>query len=138
VGSLAELSSGLELEQRVLALHAQGKADEEIAQELTASGFRSPKAPKVLVNTVKLLRLKHRRFVTRHQSHPRHSPGALTVPQLARALALSVHWFYDRINNGRIQLRKDPTMGLYLFPDQPTTLERLQQLRDGQLDKLRF
>jgi DNA invertase Pin-like site-specific DNA recombinase len=138
VNALAALSSGQELERRILALHAQGKPDAEIARELTAAGLRSPKAQKVLVNTVKLLRLKHRLFVTRHQSHPRHIPGALTVPQLARALDLSVHWFYDRINNGCIQLRKAPTTRLYLFPDQPTTLERLKQLRDGQLDKLRF
>ena len=41
VGSLAELSSGQELEARVLQLHAAGKSDHEIAQELTAAGFTS-------------------------------------------------------------------------------------------------
>jgi hypothetical protein len=138
VHALAALSSGQELEQRILALHAQGKTDGEIAQELTAAGFRSPKAHRVLENTVKLLRLKHRQFVTRHQSHPRHIPGVLTVPQLARALELSVHWFYDRLNAGRIHLQKDPGTKLYLFPDQPTTLERLKALRDGHLDNVRF
>jgi hypothetical protein len=138
VHALAALSNGQGLEQGVLTLHTQGKTDSEIAQELTRAGFRSPKAHCVLENTVKLLRLKHRQFVTRHQSHPRHIPGVLTVPQLARVLELSVHWFYDRLNAGRIHLQKDPTTKLYLFPDQPTTLARLKALRDGRVDNVRF
>lgn len=138
VGSLAELSSGQEMTQRIVALHKAGKSDQQIAEELTASGFRSPMRPSVLLSTVKGIRLKHRLFVTRSQSHPRRIAGCLTVPQLAQALDLSVHWLYDRIHNGRIQLQKDPTTGLYLFPDHPTTLRRLRQLRDGQLQNLRF
>jgi hypothetical protein len=138
VGSLAELSSGRELEQHVLELHGAGKSDQEIAAELTAAGLRSPMRAKVLVSTVKILRLKHRRFITHSQSHPRRIAGCLTVSQLAQALDLSVHWLYDRIHNGRIQMQKDPTTGLYLFPDHPTTLLRLKQLRAGKLQNLRF
>src|SRR6266545_6601491 len=67
----------------------------------------------------------------RHQSHPRHVAGYLTVPQLARRLGVSPHWLYDRLANGRIQLAKDPATGLYLFPDPPTTGEHLQQLQAG-------
>ena len=131
VGSLAELSSGPELEQRVLALHATGKSDQAIAAELTAAGFRSPLHQEVLASTVKGLRLKHRCFITRHQSHPRHIPGALTIPQVAHRLGVSVHWLHDRIKNGRIQLQKDPATGLYLFPDHPRTTELLTHLRTG-------
>jgi hypothetical protein len=40
VRSLAELSTGQELEARVVQLHKAGKADEIIARELTAAGFR--------------------------------------------------------------------------------------------------
>jgi hypothetical protein len=85
----------------------------------------------LLVSTVKGLRLKHRRFVTRHQSHPRHIVGSLTVTQLAQRLGLSVHWLYDRSHNGHIQIQKDPATRLFLFPDHPTTLELLTQLRAG-------
>jgi hypothetical protein len=42
VGSLAELSTGQELEARVLQLHRAGKADDVIARELTTAWFRSP------------------------------------------------------------------------------------------------
>jgi len=138
VGSLAELSSGQELEARVLQLHAAGQSDHEIAQALTAAGFRSPLRQELLVSTVKGLRLKHRRFITCHQSHPRHIGGFLTVPQLAQRLDLSVHWFYDRIHNGQIRLQKDPATGLFLFPDHPTTLDRLAQLRAGHLQHVGF
>jgi DNA invertase Pin-like site-specific DNA recombinase len=138
VHALTALSSGHELEERIVALHIAGKSDVEIAQELTAAGFRSPKGFIVLPNTVRLVRLQHRLLVTRHQSHPRHIPGCLTLPQLTRALCVPQHWLYDRINKGRIHLQKDPLTGLYLFPDHPSTLEHLTQLRDGQLQHVGF
>ena len=37
-----------------------------------------------------------------------------------------------------IQVQKDPTTRLYLFPDHPTTLEQLRQLRDGQLQHVGY
>jgi DNA invertase Pin-like site-specific DNA recombinase len=138
VGSLAELSTGEELEARVLQLHRAGKSDEVIARDLSAAGFRSPLRQELLVSTVKGLRLKHRCFMTQHQSHPRQIVGALTVPQLAQRLGLSVHWFYDRIHNGQICLPKDPDTRLFLFPDHPSTLERLTQLRAGHLQHVGF
>jgi hypothetical protein len=138
VGSLAELAAGQELEAQVLQLHAAGKSDQAIAQELTAAGFRSPMRQELLVSTVKGLRLKHRCFITQHQSHPRHVGGSLTVTQLAQRLGLSVHWLYDRIHNGQIRIQKDPATHLFLFPNHPTTLERLTQLRNGHLQHVGF
>jgi hypothetical protein len=138
VGSLAELSTGQELEARVLQLHKAGESDEVIARELTAAGFRSPMHQELLVSTVKGLRLKHRCFMTQHQSHPRSIVGSLTVTQVAQRLGLSVHWLYDRIHNGQIQIQKDPATRLFLFPDHPTTLERLTQLRHGHLQHVGF
>jgi DNA invertase Pin-like site-specific DNA recombinase len=138
VGSLAELSTGQELEARVLQLHRAGKSDEVIAQELTAAGVRSPMHQELLVSTVRGLRLKHGCFITRHQSHPRSMAGALTVTQVAQRLGLSVHWLYDRIHNGQIRLHKDPATRLFLFPDHPSTLELLTQLRAGHLQHVGF
>jgi hypothetical protein len=84
------------------------------------------------------LRLKHHCFQTRHQSHPRSVPGFLTVTQVAQRLGLSVHWLYDRIHNGQIQLQKDLTTRLFLFPDHPSTLEQLTRLRAGHLQRVGF
>lgn len=138
VGSWAELSTAQEMENIILDLSAQGQSDEAIAQHLTALGHRSPMRPSVLPSTVKTLRLKHRIFHKRSQSHPRHIEGFLTVPQIAQALDLSPSWVYDRIANGHIGVIKDTNTGLYLFPDDPATLERFKDLKAGHLDNLRF
>lgn len=139
VGSFADLSMAEEMETIILELSHQGETDEAIADHLTALGHRSPlKTDRVLPSTVRTVRLKHKIFQVRSQSHPRRVPGYLTLPQVADALDLSPHWIYDRINNGRIQVSKDPGSGLYLFPDEPETLERFKELKQGKLKKLRF
>lgn len=139
VGSLAELNNGAELEKQILALHRKGHNDQHIAEQLTAQGYRSPLTPThLLPSTVKGIRLKHKLLVNRSQSHPRRIAGYLTVPQLADALGLSVHWFYDRIQNGTIEITHDETLGLYLFPDQPKTLRQFKQLKAGKCQRLHF
>lgn len=139
VGSFADLSTAAEMEQIIRDLSHQGKSDEEIAVHLTALGHRSPmQTDHVLPSTVKIVRLKHRIFQKRSQSHPRRVDGHLTVSQIARRLDISPYWVYDRISNGRIQVVKDPETGLYLFPDEPATLEMFKDLKDGKLQNLRF
>lgn len=138
VGSLARLSSAEAMEKEILELAHQGRSDEEIAASLTRRGYRSPKHAAVLPSTVRILRLRHRLFRKRSQSHPRHISGSLTVSQVARSLGISPHWIYDRIHNGTIDVVLDPKRRLYLFPDQPKTIDLLKQLRAGNLQKLRF
>jgi hypothetical protein len=131
VKSLAALPRVAEMEQLICALFAEGQSDEAIAARLTALGHRSPSSQSVLPNTVRGIRLQHRLFQKRSQSHPRRIAGFLTVPQLARALAVPVHWIYDHIKRGTIAITKDPITRLYLFPDCPQTLQRLKELKAG-------
>ena len=139
VGSFADLTTADEMETIIVRLAAQGQSDEEIAQQLTELGHRSPmRQDVVLSSTVRIIRLKHHIFVTRSQSHPRRIPGSLTVTQLAQKLDLTPHWVYDRIHNGTIQIVKDPARGLFLFPDNPHTLDLFRQLKAGQLHNLHF
>src|SRR6185369_12226815 len=138
VGSLARRSGAVEMEKQILELAQKGKTDEEIAALLTEQGYRSPKHTTVLPSTVRILRLRHRLFRKRSQSHPRHIPGYLTVPQVARQLGITVHWIYDRIHNGTIEMIRDPDTNLYLFPDKPRTITLFKQLRSGNLQQLRF
>ena len=126
------------MERLVLERSAQGITDEVIAKELTAQGYRSPMHPFVLPSTVRGLRLKHGQFQVRSQSHPRRVPGSLTLTQLATTLDIAPHWIYDRINNGTIQIAKDANTHLYLFPDEPATLERFKLLIEGTVKKLNF
>ncbi len=87
---------------------------------------------------MRTIRLKHRIFQVRSQSHPRRIAGSLTVPQIAKVLDVKVHWIYHHINMHRIQVQKDASTGLYLFPDRPKTLEMFQKLKTGDVNNLRF
>jgi hypothetical protein len=87
---------------------------------------------------VKTIRLRHGVMIERHQSHPRRIEGFLTVPQLAKELGVTVHFIYDRIHKGTIEIVKDQATGLYLFPDRPATIKQFQKLIDGRLKNLRF
>jgi DNA invertase Pin-like site-specific DNA recombinase len=139
VGSFDDLSDAEEMEQIILDLSRQGQSDEDIATHLTLLGHRSPMDPQqVLPSTVKIIRLKHGIFQKRSQSHPRHVEGYLTISQISKALDISPHWVYDRINNGCIQVVKNADTRLYLFPDAPATLEQFKALKEGKLDNLRF
>ena len=138
VNSLARLSSAQEMEETILSLARQGKTDQEIAEHLTRQGHRSPKGPIVLVSTVRIIRLRHRILVKRSQSHPRHIPGHLTVSQVAERLQVSKHWIYDRIHNGTIQIERDANSKLFLFPDAPMIITLLEQLKAGEIQKVRL
>ncbi len=138
VGSLAQLSSADKMEKEVIKLANQGMADVEIAALLTREGYRSPKRATVLPSTVRIIRLRHRLLRERRQSHPRRIPGHLTVTQLADRLGVTLHWIYDRIHNGTIQVERDRQANLYLFPDRPETIAQFKQLRSGKLQVLRF
>jgi hypothetical protein len=112
--------------------------DEEITKRLTALGHRSPTCQHVRPNTVKIIRLKHRLFQKHAQSHPRRIAGDLTVPQIARTLEVPVHWMYDHLHRGTIEVTKDPTPGLYVLPDQRHTLKLFKDLKAGKRRTLRF
>jgi DNA invertase Pin-like site-specific DNA recombinase len=136
VGSLAQLSDAQPMQQAVVRLAREGRTDQQIAQELTAQGHRSPMRYVVLPSTVKNIRLQHGVLLRPSQSHPRHVPGYLTIPQIARKLGLSRQWIHDRIHNGTIRVNKDARTRCYLFPDHPDTLAKFRQLQAGQIRDL--
>ncbi len=72
------------------------------------------------------------------ESRAHNVPGYFTVSQVARKLELPNPWVYARIYNGTIQVTKDAGTGLYLFPDDPATIERFRELKEGKIQKLRF
>lgn len=139
VASFAQLSNAAELEQKILELSRNGQSDEDIANHLSALGYRSPsRLDKLLVSTVQHIRLKHRVFQGKGHACPRQVPGYLTAPQVAQALGVSYHWLHLRIQDCRIQITKDTKTGLYLFPDRPDTLKKLMQLKNQETTNLRF
>ena len=138
VSAWSRLSGSRQMEETILKLARQGKTDEEIARHLSKEGHHSPRHSSVLPSTVQIVRLRHRVFRNRRQSHPRRIPGSLTVSQLTAKLKTPRSWIYDRIHNGTIQVALDTERKLYLFPDTPETLARFRQLQAGKLNTLRF
>lgn len=138
IGTFKDLAGAEDMERIILERSTAGMLDEAIAQELTDLGYRSPMDLVVLPSTVRGIRLKHGIFQKRSQSHPRRIDGALTISQIATALDIDPHWIYDRIHNGTIQVDKDPSTRLFLFPDLPATLEQFRRLHSGNLQNLRF
>jgi hypothetical protein len=126
VGKFAWLSSAKEMEASIERMSREGHSDQAIAEHLSSQGHRSPRHDKVLVSTVRNVRLSKGILLRAHQSHPRRVPGFLTIPQLAKKLGLSRSWIHDRIHAGTIKIEKDPQTKCYLFPDTPETLNELR------------
>jgi hypothetical protein len=141
VGSFADLSGAEEMERLVVKLFKEGNADRQIARRLTEMGHRSPRKDHVLRSTVQTIRHGHgllRGGRVKGASRAHHVPGCLTLSQVARKLKVPNPRMYNRIYNGTIQIVKDATTGLYLFPDNPATIERFRELKEGKIRKLRF
>jgi DNA invertase Pin-like site-specific DNA recombinase len=133
IHAVRDLSGFEQMETRILELEASGQSDEEIARILTEDGFRSPMNDVLLANTVKTLRLKHRRYHRYRGPRPRKVDGFLTVPQVAQALGVTAHWLYNLMKRGVIEIKRDADTRLYLFPDRPETIDELRRLQAGTL-----
>jgi DNA invertase Pin-like site-specific DNA recombinase len=140
VGSFYKLSDSKEMEKTIIKLSKNGKTDPEIAEYLTQQGYRSPLKKHVLVSTVQIIRLKHRIFITKYQSHPLKVKGYLTVTQTANIIGVTPYWIYDRINNGQIKITKneEKAKGKYLFKDTQKTVKMFKGLKSGKFKNLNF
>jgi hypothetical protein len=131
VGAVRDLDGFEQMQAQILELETGGTSDEEIARLLTERGFRSPMRDTLLASTVKSIRLRHGRFHRYRGPRPRQAEGFLTVPQVAQALGVTAHWLYNLIRRGVIEIERDPTTNMYLFPDRPETLDDLRRLQAG-------
>ncbi len=140
VGSFAELSTKKELEHLILERAKTQEADDDIAQDLTRLGYRSPMSLTVLPSTVRIIRLKHGIIHTRSQSHPIKVEVFLTVTQLAKKVEVTAHWIYDRLHKGDIETHKVPLPNrlTYLFPDTEKTIKMFQDFKNGHFKNLCF
>ena len=128
VGKFAWLSGAAEMESTIKRMTTEGHSDEAIAKHLTEAGHRSPRADIVLESTVRTTRLRLGVLRIKHQSHPRHAEGFLTIPQLAKKLGVKTWWISDRIHNGTIKAKIDEKKKCYLFPDTQATLAEFKAL----------
>lgn len=138
VGSFSDLPNASQLEQRVLELVRTGASDQAIAHQLTGEGFRSPRHSILLESTVRRLRLQHRLLINRHHPQPGRPANSWSVSDVTTQLRLPPHWIYYQIQCGRLQIPRDPDTGLYFLPAHSSTLEQLEQLKNGFVQTVYF
>jgi hypothetical protein len=137
VSSVAHLSRGAEMQERVLDLARTKMHDDKIAAVLTSEGHRSPNcADKVLPITVQRIRLRFGlKGLVEQRMRWRHPPDSLSAQELARVLKIPVNWLYFQIRRGRLLIDRHPS-GAHLFSNTPSVIEAVRKLRNHELDHL--
>ena len=136
VNSVAKLSRGNEMRDRVLELAQAGMPDHEIASVLTDEGHRSPdSADKVLPITIQRIRLAAGIKVAVQRNKWRHGPDLLSANEVASRLGIPVNWLYVQIRKGRLLIDRQPS-GAHLFPNSPSVLEAVRDLRKHTIPSL--
>ena len=107
--------------ERIGQLWAQGSTDAQIAETLSAEGFRSARRDRVLPKTVLKIR-RHHHWVSRYHQHRLADKidGLWTIHGLARHLGVPREWFYNRIRSGFLRepdVMRKPPYGNYLIRD---------------------
>jgi DNA invertase Pin-like site-specific DNA recombinase len=117
--------------ERVLALGNAGYQDREIAQRLTAEGFRGARGPRItraLVGEVR--RARGQISLTEQFRTQAKLEGQWTIFGLAQELAVHRNWLYTRIRNGSLPATRHPVLGHYLIPDTPEIMTMLRAQRE--------
>jgi DNA invertase Pin-like site-specific DNA recombinase len=127
----SEVSGYAQLVEQILHLGAEGYTDAEIAQRLTAEGFRAARRGGVSAAWVGEIRRAHgQQAVTAQFKTQAKIDGQWTVQGLAAELRVHRNWLYARMRNGTIPTSRHPITGHYLIADDPELVERLRAQRD--------
>jgi hypothetical protein len=136
VNSVANLTRGREMRDRLLDLARAGALDDETAAVLTSEGYRSPNcAEKVLPITVQRIRLGAGIKVTAQRKRWAHDSSSLSANELAAKLNIPVNWIYVQIRQMRLLIDRQPT-GAYLFQNSPAVLDAVRDLRNHTISHL--
>jgi DNA invertase Pin-like site-specific DNA recombinase len=130
VNSIASLTQGREMRDRVLDLARTRILDDEIAAILTAEGHRSPNcADKVLPITVQRIRLAAGIKIATQRNRWNHDANFLSATELAAKLDIPVNWLYVQIRQKRLLMDRQPN-GAYLFQNTPAVIDAVRELRN--------
>lgn len=120
-----------EMVGRIHELWQKGLTDLQVADQLTAEGFRSARSTTVSPGVVQKIRLDQGWQRTRPQNQPlQEVDGLLTISGLARRLGVNRDWVYYRIRSEAIDSRyltRHPSRDLILIEQAPELMAQLQQ-----------
>ena len=116
--------------ERTRELWEAGYTDVQIAETLSAEGFRSARRDHVLPRTVLRIR-NHHHWVSRFHQHRLADKidGMWTIHGLSCHLGVARDWFYTRIRSGFLRepdVMRKPPYGNYLIRDEADVLARLR------------
>ncbi len=132
VVTYAEMDDGEELIVEVLRRARAGQSDRQIAGEMTAAGYHSPLKPRLSIASVGRIRMRHGVLARKVEFQRRGIPGWISLGQAVTRLGEHTSWAYYLIRQGRLSIRRDPEIGLYLVPDKKSVLEQLKELLRGE------
>ena len=136
VNSIAHLTRGAEMQERVLELARAKMHEDEIAAVLTSEGHRSPNcAEKLLPVTVQRIRLLAGVKQAEQRTRWQHPANVLSAQELASRLNIPVNWLYVQIRKGRLLIDRQPN-GAHLFVNAPSAIEAVRKLRNHDVDHL--
>lgn len=136
VTSIASLTRGAEMRERILELARAEVPDDEIAALLTREGHRSPRCTdRVLTVTVQRIRLEAGLRTKIQWTRWHHRSGLLGVTAMAERMRIPAKWLYVQIRAGRILIDRQAS-GAYLFNDNPETVDTLLDLRNRAVDRV--
>jgi DNA invertase Pin-like site-specific DNA recombinase len=122
-----DLGDYADLVARILELGTAGYHDREIAQRLSAEGFRSARRPDVPRMLVEKVRAEHGQVSLTEQFRRQDKiDGCWTTGGLCRSLNVHYEWLRRRIQDGTVPAIRHPMTGKYLIADDPTLIERLK------------
>ena len=127
------------MQARIKALWQQGHDDQQIAEDLTAEGFRSARAATLLPATVRKIRHDHGwRYRQSHHPETLAQEEWLTTGGLAALLGVERGWVYRKLRQGKIDpqyVRRHGQKGLHLIQNDPDLLVQLKQLLSETLEQ---
>ena len=137
VNSIAKLTRGTEMRDRVLDLARDGMPDDEIAAVLTGEGHRSPNCAGEGSADHRAADPARRRDPGERAAQPGGpmTPARSAPPELAARLNIPVNWLYVQIRQKRLLVDRQPS-GAYLFQDSPAVLDAVRSLRNHTISHL--
>ena len=134
VHSLRYTETEKQVAERVRQLAAQGHHLQQIAEALNAEGYVPCRGGAFTIQIVN--KLKHRYHIVSNLEQIRRGsalPNAHTIQEMAQLIEVDSSWFYRKIRNGSIRMKKDPVYGCYLFPRTQECVDQFKQLKQGVL-----
>jgi sugar-specific transcriptional regulator TrmB len=131
VRSISYSETDKKVAERIRSLTTAGFENPAIATQLNAEGLVPCRGQTFTPQIV--AKIKRRYNIVSNFTRGRRGslPFAFTVSEVARRLRVHYTWIYDRINDGRIRLQKNPTYRCYLFPRNQQVIQELRQLKKG-------